>query len=83
LEQSFFADRVDKRYIRRKLGKNGKIKGKSDVTSRKEYKMKVVRNEDAITRKLGEGTLHKVLSYDDNLMVCESGTTSHNNYLII
>ena len=33
--------------------------------------MQVVRNEEAITRKMGEGTLHKVLSYDDNLMVCE------------
>lgn len=33
--------------------------------------MQVVRNEEAITRKMGEGTLHKVLNYDDNLMVCE------------
>ncbi len=33
--------------------------------------MKVVRNEEALTRQMGEGTLHKVMSYDDNLMVCE------------
>lgn len=33
--------------------------------------MSMVRNEEAFTRVLGKGVIHKVLSYDDNLMVCE------------
>ncbi|MDO4764575.1 MAG: cupin domain-containing protein [Eubacteriales bacterium] len=33
--------------------------------------MKVVKNELVNPRVLGKGTLHKVLSYDDNIMVCE------------
>ncbi|RRD94285.1 cupin domain-containing protein [Clostridiales bacterium COT073_COT-073] len=33
--------------------------------------MNIVKNEEALTKMVGPGTIHKVLSYDDNLMVCE------------